>query len=309
MSRFFDALNRAGMKSGEQADQPAIPSSERPQDADLAVFEEMSQEAISAISQPPTQQNGERAKREVVTKVDPVVTPVHTNGTSGTRVSFHMDPSVRVWSHAVDHTVLENYGLLRTHILQKHREEPFKSLLVTSPGPAQGKTVTVLNLALLFAKLPSFKVLVIEGDLRRGTLQNILGLDSSPGLCNLLDGTATQKEVILKSDATPVDFVLRGRSSVSPAELLHSPRLGNYIRELGGHYDLVLIDSAPANLVEDTQLLAEHSDAILLVARPFLTSCKELSAASRSLARHRIIGAVFNGAKAIAPYQRYRSYY
>ena len=242
-------------------------------------------------------------------KASSVEKHVHSNGSSGTRVSLHMDPGVRVWSHAIDHSVLEHYGLLRTQILQKHKEQPFKNLLVTSPGPAQGKTVTVLNLALLFAKLPSFKVLVIEGDLRRGTLQKTLGLDSHPGLCNLLEGTSKPKEVILKSDATPVDFVLRGYSSVSPAELLHSPNLDAYLKELGEHYDLVLIDSAPVNLVEDTQLLANHSDAILLVARPFLTSCKELSGASRSLMQHRIIGAVFNGASGVAPYYRYRSYY
>jgi capsular exopolysaccharide synthesis family protein len=220
-----------------------------------------------------------------------------------------MDPGARVWSHAIDHAVLEHYGLLRTQILQKHKEQPFKRLLVTSPGPEQGKTVTVLNLALLFAKLPSFKVLVIEGDLRRGTLQRTLGLDSQPGLCNLLEGTVKAKDVILKSDATPVDFVLRGYSAASPAELLHSSSFGAHLNTLSEPYDLVFIDSAPVNMVEDTQVLADYADAILLVARPFLTSCKELAKASQSLKRHRIIGAVFNGASAVAPYQRYRSYY
>ena len=309
MSRFFDVLSRAGLNPGGQVEKPADPLPELPQDADLAVFDAMSREAATELSQPPTQSIAESAKREVVKKASSIAKHVHSNGSAGTHVSLHMDPGARVWSHAIDHSVLEHYGMLRTQILQKHKEQPFKSLLVTSPGPAQGKTVTVLNLALLFAKLPSFKVLVIEGDLRRGTLQSILGLESRPGLCNLLEGSATAKEVILKSDATPVDFVLRGYSSVSPAELLHSPNLDAQLKGLGEPYDLVLIDSAPVNLVEDTQLLADHADAVLLVARPFLTSCKELSEASRSLMRHRIIGAVFNGANGTAPYQRYRSYY
>ena len=297
------------MNPGGPIEKPAGPLPELPPDADLAVFDALSQEAATEVSPPPTQTISESVKQAVVAKASSVAKHVHSNGSSGTRVFLHMDPGVRVWSHAIDHSVLENYGLLRTQILQKHKEQPFKSLLVTSPGPAQGKTVTVLNLAFLFAKLPSFKVLVVEGDLRRGTLQNALGLDSRPGLCNLLEGTAKPKEVILKSDATPVDFVLRGYSSVSPAELLHSTNLGALLRGLGEPYDLVLIDSAPVNLVEDTQLLADHSDAVLLVARPFLTSCKELSEASRALMRYRIIGAVFNGANGVAPYHRYRSYY
>jgi len=309
MSRFFDVLSRAGLNPGGQVEKPAGPLPELPAEADLAVFDAMSQEAAAEASQPPMQSIPEDAKQEVVMKASAMAKPVHSNGSSGTRVSLHMDPGARVWPHAIDHSVLEHYGLLRTQILQKQKEQPFKSLLVTSPGPAQGKTVTVLNLALLFAKLPSFRVLVVEGDLRRGTLQKTLGLDSRPGLCNLLEGTSKLKEVILKSDTTPVDFVLRGYSSVPPAELLHSPNLAAYLKEFGEHYDLVLIDSAPINMVEDTQLLADHSDAILLVARPFLTSCKELSAASRALMRHRIIGAVFNGTNGVAPYYRYRSYY
>jgi capsular exopolysaccharide synthesis family protein len=293
-----------------------------PVDADLAVFDALNLEAAKEVSQPLPQGSGqetaqdtaqehmtEASKQEVVRKASAVGGHVHSNGHSGTRVQVHLDPGVRVWSHAIDHAVLEHYGLLRTQILQKHKDQPFKSLLVTSPGPEQGKTVTVLNLALLFAKLPSFKVLVIEGDLRRGALQRALGLESPPGFCNLLEGTAKPKDVILKSEATPVDFILRGYSSVSPAELLHSPKLESYLKGFSEQYDLVFIDSAPVNMVEDTQVLATYSDAILLVARPFLTSCKELAKASQALMRHRIIGAVFNGADAVAPYQRYRSYY
>jgi capsular exopolysaccharide synthesis family protein len=304
MSRFFDVLSRAGMNPGSREKAPDVVPELQP-DAELALFDALDQAASSEGSAASAPVN--TGKPEVVKAAAALKVP--RNGNYGTRVDFRMDPGVRVWSHAIDHAVLEHYGLLRTQILQKHKDQPFKSLLITSPGPEQGKTVTVLNLALLFAKLPSFKVLVVEGDLRRGSLQRCLGLESAPGLCNLLDGTAQLKDVILKSDATPVDFVLRGYSAMSPAELLHTPHLGAYMKTFTDHYDMVFIDSAPVNMVEDTQVLAAHADAILLVARPFLTSCKELAEASQSLMRHRIIGAVFNGASSVAPYQRYRSYY
>ena len=309
MSRFFDVLNKAGLNPGGQIEKPADQSPEMLKDADLPVFDAPGKEEGTGVLQAQSLSVTEEAGQEVVKAVSQVTSHVHRNGNSGVRVQLHVDPSVRVWSHAVDHAVLEHYGLLRTQILQKHKDQPFRSLLVTSPGPNQGKTVTALNLALLFAKLPSFKVLILEGDLRRGNLQRSFGLESRPGFCNLLDGTAKLGEVILKSDAMPVDVILRGHSKLAPAELLHSPNLGSYIQTLSEQYDLIFIDSAPVNMVEDTQLLAAHSEAILLVARPFLTSCKELADASHSLMRHRIIGAVFNGANSIAPYQRYRSYY
>lgn len=315
MSRFFDVLNRAGLHPASQMEKPADLPPETLQDAELPVLEALGEalgtEAGSEVQPTPPTHLPEDDSREGIGEIHPPAShvPVHSNGSFGVRVRIRMDPGMRAWTNAIDHAVLEHYGLLRTQILQRHKDQPFKSLLVTSPGPQQGKTLTTLNLAFLFAKLPSFKVLVIEGDLRRGNLQRSLGLESSPGLSNLLEGTAKPKEVVLKSEEMSVDFILRGSSSVSPAELLHSLNLRAYLRSFAKQYDLVFVDSPPVNLVEDTQLLAASCDAVLLVARPFLTSCKELADASQALMRHRIIGAVLNGANSVAPYQRYRAYY
>ena len=73
--------------------------------------------------------------------------------------------------------MVERYRMLRTKILQEREKKFFRSLVVTSASPQEGKTVTVLNLALSFAALPSFRVLVIDGDMRKGSLGDWLGID------------------------------------------------------------------------------------------------------------------------------------
>ncbi len=107
---------------------------------------------------------------------------------SDTRIVF--DPKARLITNAANSVVAEYYRRLRTKILQQQATKPFRSLLVASPSPQEGKTVTVLNLGLSFATLPSFKVLVVDGDLRRGNMGKLLGVEHHPGLTDLLDGSS-----------------------------------------------------------------------------------------------------------------------
>jgi len=215
----------------------------------------------------------------------------------------------RLIPHAINPVVVEHYRRLRTKILQQQAENPFRSLVLTSAFPQEGKTVTCLNLALSFAMLPSYKVLVIDGDLRRGTLGSWLGMeDVCPGLSNLIDGSATLQEVVRKSTEVPIHFIMRGTSKVSPAELLHSPELSSNFRKLGEQFDLILIDSPPVNLITDVQQLAASCDAVLLVARAFSTTRKALERAVQDLLPFRVIGTVLN-AGTDRPARRYKGYY
>jgi capsular exopolysaccharide synthesis family protein len=168
----------------------------------------------------------------------------------------------------------------------------------------------VINLGLSFALLPSFKVLMVDGDLRRGSLGNWLGMDqNTPGLSNLLEGSVTLEDVVLQSDDTPFAFIVRGNSKVPPAELLNSPHLASHFRAMGKHFDLVLVDSPPVNLITDTQLLAGGCDAVLLIARAFATTRKALKNAIQELAPFNVIGTVLNGGPRSRIGSRNRSYY
>jgi capsular exopolysaccharide synthesis family protein len=186
-----------------------------------------------------------------------------------------LDRRERLIPHAVDPGVVEHYRRLRTKIMQQQATKPFRTLVVTSANPQEGKTVTVLNLGLTFAIVPGFRVLVVDGDLRRGTMGNWLGIDNrQDGLSNVIDGTARFEDVVWKADDIPLHFMLRGNSRVSPGELLNSLQPTGQLRRISENFDLVLVDSPPVNLLTDVQLLAGSCEAVLLVARAFSTKRK-----------------------------------
>jgi capsular exopolysaccharide synthesis family protein len=210
----------------------------------------------------------------------------------GNPTEVALDPKARLIIHATDPSVAEQYRRLRAKLLQQQEEKLFRSLVVTSAGPQEGKTVTVLNLGLSFAMLASYKVVVVDGDLRRGSLGKWLGVDDQhPGLSNLFDGSAQLDEVILKSESTAMHFVVRGNSQIPD---LDSTQLSTHFRRLTELYDLVLVDSPPVNLIADVQLLAGSCDAVLLVARAFSTTRKSFERAVQDLKPFRMIGTVLN---------------
>ena len=217
-----------------------------------------------------------------------------------------LDKTARLIPNATDPIVVERYRMLRTKIMQEREKKPFRSLVIASPSPQEGKTVTVLNLALSFAMLPSFRVLVVDGDMRRGTLGEWLGVDSNQrGLSNLLDGSAELEDVVLKSKDLPMHFITRGNSLVPD---LHSSHFSSHFRRMAEQFDLVLVDSPPVNAITDVQLLAASCDAVLLVARAFSTTRKALEQAVHNLQPFRVIGSVLNAGSAQRA-QRYHGYY
>jgi protein-tyrosine kinase len=238
----------------------------------------------------------------------PSVDVVSQNGLLGIPVTIAPDQKLRILPHSANPQLAEHYRIIRTNILQQRSSSAFRTLLVTSPSPQEGKTLTVLNLALTFAMLPSFRVLVVDGDLRNGNLGATLGLKDSLGFSNFIESGAQLEDVILKCDTLPINFMMRGNAKLSPAELLQSPLLGEQIRKLSEHFDLVLIDSPPATMFADTKLLASVCDGILLVARAFSTTGTVLKQVCQDLQQFRIVGAVLNGIET-GSYQRYRYYH
>jgi len=232
------------------------------------------------------------------------------HGLIGSPAKVTLDRYARVIPHSADPAIVEHYRRLRTKIIQEQEKKPFSSLMVTSPNPQDGKTVTVLNLGFSFGMLPSYKVLIVDGDLRKGSLGKWLGVqDEQPGLSNLIDGTAELEDVVLKCDELPAYFMVRGTSTVPPGELLNSSMLSRHFQKMAEYFQLTLIDSAPVNLVTDAQLIAHHSDAVLLIARAFATTRKTFEKTIQELSPFRVIGTVLNGGMRTELYRRYNHYY
>jgi capsular exopolysaccharide synthesis family protein len=311
MSRFYDALKEANrsqvMPNGKPSEhEPVTLTAEEPAVSEAPAKPET--EAVNRLPKFDMPQPSLAAPAAPQAVAVPATAPTAFHRESRTQVT--LDPSARLITHAADKVVVEHYRRLRTKILQQHANKPFKTLMVASPNPQEGKTITALNLALSFSMLQDFKVLVVDGDLRRGTIGKLLGVDDVPGLTNMVEGTASLNDVVLQCRDVPLHFLLRGNSTLQAAELLHSTHhLSRVFRDLTAEFDLVIVDSPPVNLLADAHLIADNCDAVLLVARAFSTTRKELEEAVRELQNSRIVGTVLNGGTRAQLYRRYNGYY
>jgi len=297
MSRFYQALREASRAGTAGAGD--VPKPERPVGNSLG-----NSPAAPRADQAPPKTQSLSLEEELA-----AATAAPQRGLFRISSKAKLDQHARVIPNAVDQAVVEHYRRLRTKVMQQQAAKPFHSVMVTSAGPQEGKTVTVLNLGLSFAMLPDFKVLVVDGDIRRGSLGKWLGADDNRGLSNLVDGSAGLDEVVLKNDDLAVHFMSRGNSPVSAAELLHSPHLGHCIQKMSEYFSLVLIDSPPVNLVADAQLLAASCDAVLLVVRAFVTTRKSLERTVQDLQSFRVLGTLLNCGTRAQLDGRYRGYY
>ena len=298
MSRFYEVLRQASRSLNDPKD---VNGTEDPNYS--AVLDEASapQSVEEAIPS---------AKEFAADSFDPSLVPeaAAQNNGIGVPIEVVLDRKAKLVSNSPEANVVEHYRLLRTKIMQQRAEQSFRSLLVTSPDPSEGKTITVLNLAMVLAMLPSLKILVVDGDLRKGQLSSCLGISNSPGLGNLLEGKNTVEEVVFKSSEIPFYFMGRGNSKLPAPELLHAAHWSNQVKKLSERFDLVLVDSPPVRLVTDAQLLASGCDAVLLVARAFLSSRDALEKTCSDLQHSRILGIVLNGSASPGNYSRYSSY-
>jgi len=291
MSRLFDALRdstgfrqSANGKAGEDVwhalgiDEPgAAPSADDADINEALAPDPMAADELAAILQ-------EDALLQTAS--------TSLNDSLGIPTKAALDRKARLIPHSVNPVIAEHYRRLRTKILQQQTEKPFRSLAVTSAAPQEGKTVTVLNLGLSFSTLPSFKVLLVDGDFRTGTLGSWLGVDAGEqGFSDLINGSASLEDVILKSDEIPMHFMVRGTSHVADMD---AGQLESHLQRMAAEYDLVLLDTPPVNLIADAQLLAASCDAVLLVARAFATTRKTFERTVHDLARYRVIGTVLN---------------
>jgi Mrp family chromosome partitioning ATPase len=156
------------------------------------------------------------------------------------------------------------------------------------------------------ARHKNSKVLLIDGDMRRYTLHQILGCDSQPGLADYLAGKATILEVMQRPEpsqaatsvVTPIlpnlTFIAGGNGGDKAADLSGSPRFGELIRQATPYFDWIIVDSSPVLPVSDAVNLARWCDGVLLVARGGVTKFPVAQRAQSELKASNILGFVLN---------------
>jgi len=207
---------------------------------------------------------------------------------------------------------VESLRSLRTSLRFTMMDAKNPVVLITGPAPTIGKTFVSANFAAVLAQAGT-RVLVVDGDLRKGVLHHPFGLlGRGQGLSEILSGQADWKEVVHADLLPGLDLITTGTLPPNPAELLMSSRLPELLQQVSAAYDLVLIDAAPVLAVTDPVILASQVGAVLLIAKAGAHSLDELGAALQRFENggSKVKGCVFNDVKAIkVGYQSYRYAY
>lgn len=192
--------------------------------------------------------------------------------------------------------ISEQYRTIRTNIQFASVDDEIESLIVTSSGPGEGKSMTTANLAVVYAQQGK-NVLLIDADLRKPTVHYTFRLDNLRGLSNVLVGEHQLHEVINESDVPNLDVISCGPIPPNPAELLASRKMAQLLEEAKMTYDIVIFDTPPVLAVTDAQILANLVDGSLLVVRSNHTEIESATKAKEALepAKAKLLGTVLNG--------------
>ena len=204
----------------------------------------------------------------------------------------------------------ESYRAIRTAILLSRAAEPPKTILVASSAKAEGKTVTAVNIAMAFAQMGG-RVLLIDGDLRRGRCHEVLGVHNLVGLTEVLVGQKQAIDVIRAVGGNGLSFLSAGSVPPNPTELLASRRMQEVLSELTSQYDSVVIDSPPVMPVSDSVVLSRMVDGVVVVVGPRTPKQLVRHACARlGQVGAKILGVVLNRVNLKSPdYYHYDRYY
>ena len=159
-----------------------------------------------------------------------------------------------------------------------HEDAPYQAVLITSPAPGEGKSVSAANLAVVLAQQGK-RTLLVDADLRAGTLNDLAGTPRQPGLSEVLRGEATLEAAIRQLDLSrpvPLDLLPSGGRIADPPELLASGAASRLMADLRASYDRIVVDSPDLLRYTDAVTIAGLADSVLIVVRSGSTDRDEL---------------------------------
>lgn len=206
--------------------------------------------------------------------------------------------------------IAEAYRSLRSNlkfVLNTGQEGlEIRTLAFTSCTQSEGKSVTNVDMALAFA-MTGRRVLLVDADMRRPSVNRYLRTALSPGLSDVLEGALPWREAVQAGRAENLDVIPAGRQPSSPGDLLAGEITGRFLKEVREAYDIVVFDVPPALAVADIDCLASKLDALLLVTRSGRLSNKVVREGARRLQQvgANLVGCVLNAARTTRGEQKY----
>jgi protein-tyrosine kinase len=205
---------------------------------------------------------------------------------------------------------IDCYKVLRTKIQLLTRQKGLNTVMITSPQPAEGKTLTSINLALTFSKVYNQTVLLVDCDLRHQNVHKVLGFQSNLGLMNYLLKDQPLEDIIIWPGVDKLTLISGGRTTENSSELLGSPQMKTLVQEMKSRYEdrYVLFDTSPVLIGDDAIALAHCMDSIIMVVDEGRTSMKDIKKALEMLPQEKFLGFVMNRQKG-ALGDKYYGYY
>ncbi len=222
-------------------------------------------------------------------------------------------PELIMRAEGQESIIAEAYRSLRTNIVFASPDKPIQSMLITSSGPSEGKSLTMCNTALSFSHQGE-PTLIVDTDLRRPVCHHLFKMDRGPGFGEFFSGECSLQEVIRQVPGTNLKIITAGAHTPSPAELLSSRKMDMLLADLRKTFRYIFFDTPPVIAVTDACILATKVDGVVLIARAGVTRLAATERALQSLrnVKARVLGCILNDIdlnKTRGSYGYYKNYY
>jgi capsular exopolysaccharide synthesis family protein len=193
----------------------------------------------------------------------------------------------------------ESFRQVRSGLRFASASHETRSLAITSSIPAEGKTWLATNLAFVLAETGQ-RVLLIDADLRKPKVADTLGILGVVGLTTVLIDAIPLKNAVQTWPRSTLEILPSGAVPPNPAELLASGRMKELLQQVMDEYELVVIDTAPVQVVADATMIAQHVDSVLVVADTTRVRRAQLASTIEALERTgaHVSGVILNRVKA-----------
>lgn len=194
-----------------------------------------------------------------------------------------------------DFSISEAYNVLRSNIMFSVIGERCKVISVSSTLPSEGKSINALNVAISFADIGK-RVLIIDCDLRKPKLHNLLNIEASPGFSNIIVGDCDIDSAIRRIPELRIDVICSGDIPPVSTRLLESEEVDDFFYYVKRNYDYIFLDTPPIDVVIDSCVLAKHTNGTVFVIRENYAKKEKIINAVKQLefAGGKVLGYVLN---------------
>lgn len=287
MSRIQDILNKAEREGGVRRTRP------------------ISDGQSAAATMPPPVAETTPAQEDAPLWVPPPVAPAPDEETAG--IDIRIDRRL-VAALAPQSLAAEQYRSLRTRLMRAAAGRSLRSIIITSPGKGDGKTLTAANLALTMAEDFQQRVLLVDADLRRPAQHELFGLGDVAGLTDVLMGASTLESALIAIEDQHLTVLPAGMPATRPAELLGSAAMRRVMETLRARFDRIIFDMPPVEPLADVNILAPLVDGVLMIVRAGMTPKPAIERALAGLDVSRVLGLVLNETGGDGTNERYEGY-